>query len=298
MPKTKAGYIAIVGKPNAGKSTLMNSILDMKLSIVTPKPQTTRKQILGIFSNDSNQIVFIDTPGILKPKYEMHVKMMDFVENALESADAVVFIVDIKKYKTELDDQTLKFLTTVKKTNKPIIAILNKIDLYQDVKNVLPIISYYNDLDIFKEIIPISALKQTHIESLISTLIKYIPENEFYFDPEDISTLSQRFFVSEIIREQIFLSYSEEIPYSTEVVITQFREKAMGKWYISADIMVERKSQKIILIGRNGEKIKNTGEKARQAIEKHLEKAVFLELFVKVRENWRNNKTILKNLGY
>lgn len=298
MTNTKAGYVAIVGKPNAGKSTLLNAILDVKLSIVTPKPQTTRKQILGIYSDSENQIVFIDTPGILTPKYQMHERMMEYVENALESADAVIFIADVKKHKAELDEHTLKFLETVQKVNKPIIAVLNKVDLYTDVKSVLPIISSYNELNIFKEIIPISALKKTHIDNIISTLCKYLPNNSFYFDPEDISTLSERFFVSEIIREQIFLSYTEEIPYSTEVNITQFREKTLGKWFISADIIVERKSQKIILIGRNGEKLKSTGEKARIAIEEHLERPVYLDLFVKVRENWRNNKGMLKSLGY
>lgn len=296
--QTKAGYIAIVGKPNAGKSTLMNAILGTKLSIVTPKPQTTRKQVLGIYSDDENQIVFIDTPGILNPKYEMQKFMMEYVASALEAADAIIFLVDVKKHKNELDEKSMQFLRVAKATKKPIIAILNKVDLYEDVKSVLPIIQQFNEMEIFEEIIPISALKETHIESLIATLVKYMPENEFYFDPEDLSTLNERFFVSEIIREQLFLSYSEEIPYSTEVVITQFREKAMGKWFISADILVERKSQKIILIGRNGEKIKKVGERARLAVEDHLQTPVFLDLFVKVRDNWRNNKNILKNLGY
>lgn len=296
--QTKAGYIAIVGKPNAGKSTLMNAILGTKLSIVTPKPQTTRKQVLGIYSDDANQIVFIDTPGILNPKYEMQKFMMEYVVSALEAADAIIFLVDVKKHKNELDEKSMQFLRAAKATKKPIIAILNKVDLYEDVKNVLPIIQQFNEMEIFEEIIPISALKETHTESLIATLVKYMPENEFYFDPEDLSTLNERFFVSEIIREQLFLSYSEEIPYSTEVVITQFREKAMGKWFISADILVERKSQKIILIGRNGEKIKKVGERARLAVEDHLQTPVFLDLFVKVRDNWRNNKNILKNLGY
>lgn len=296
--QTKAGYIAIVGKPNAGKSTLMNAILGAKLSIVTPKPQTTRKQVLGIYSDVANQIVFIDTPGILNPKYEMQKFMMEYVSSALEAADAIIFLIDVKKHKNEIDEKSMQFLRAAKATKKPLIAILNKVDLYEDVKSVLPIIQHFNELEMFDEIIPISALKETYIENLITTLVKYMPENEFYFDPEDLSTLNERFFVSEIIREQLFLSYSEEIPYSTEVVITQFREKAMGKWFISADILVERKSQKIILIGRNGEKIKKVGEKARLAVEEHLQNPVFLDLFVKVRDNWRNNKNILKNLGY
>lgn len=296
--KTKAGYIAIVGKPNAGKSTLMNSILGTKLSIVTPKPQTTRKQVLGIHSDETTQIVFLDTPGILNPKYEMQRLMMDYVNSALEAADAIIFILDVKKYKNDLDEQSVAFLELAKQTGKPILALLNKIDLYDDVKAVLPSIQKYSEMEYFKEIIPMSALKATHISDLIATLSKYIPDNEFYFDPEELSTQNERFFVSEIIREQIFMSFAQEIPYSTEIEITQFREKQSKKWFISADVIVERKSQKIILVGAGGERIKHIGEKARAAIEEHLQQSVYLELFVKVRDNWRNNKGMLKNLGY
>ena len=296
--KTKAGYIAIVGKPNAGKSTLMNSILGTKLSIVTPKPQTTRKQVLGIHSDDTTQIVFLDTPGILNPKYEMQRLMMDYVNSALEASDAIIFILDVKKYKNDLDEQSVAFLELAKQTGKPILALLNKIDLYDDVKAVLPSIQKYSEMGYFQEIIPMSALKATHISDLIATLSKYIPENEFYFDPEELSTQNERFFVSEIIREQIFMSFAQEIPYSTEIEITQFREKQSKKWFISADVIVERKSQKIILVGAGGERIKHIGEKARAAIEEHLQQSVYLELFVKVRDNWRNNKGMLKNLGY
>ncbi len=298
MSQTKAGYIAIVGKPNAGKSTLMNSILGTKLSIVTPKPQTTRKQVLGIHSDETNQIVFLDTPGILNPKYEMQRLMMDYVNSALEAADAIIFILDVKKYKNDLDEQSIAFLELAKQTGKPIIALLNKIDLYDDVKAVLPSIQKYSETGYFQEIVPMSALKATHISDLINTLSKYIPENEFYFDPEELSTQNERFFVSEIIREQIFMSFAQEIPYSTEIEITQFREKQSKKWFISADVIVERKSQKIILVGAGGERIKHIGEKARAAIEEHLQQSVYLELFVKVRDNWRNNKGMLKNLGY
>lgn len=296
--KTKAGYIAIVGKPNAGKSTLMNSILGTKLSIVTPKPQTTRKQVLGIHSDETTQIVFLDTPGILNPKYEMQRLMMDYVHSALESADAVIFIVDVKKFKNDLDEQSIAFLEMAKATGKPIIALLNKIDLFDDVKAVLPTIQRYSEFGYFKDIVPMSALKATHISDLIATLSKYMPENDFYFDPEELSTQNERFFVSEIIREQVFLCFTQEIPYSTEIAITQFREKQSKKWFISADIIVERKSQKIILVGTGGERIKHIGEKARAAIEEHLQQPVYLELFVKVRENWRNNKGMLKNMGY
>lgn len=295
---TKAGYIAIVGRPNVGKSTLMNAILGTKLSIVTPKPQTTRKQVLGIHSDDEKQIVFIDTPGILSPKYEMQRLMMEYVDTALESADAILFLVDVKKYGGEIDEKSREFLELAKQTGKPIIAILNKIDLYEDVKSTLPIIAEYSKTGFFEEIIPMSALHKTYIDSLLATLGKYMPEGEFFFDPEELSTQNERFFVSEIIREKVFLSLSEELPYASDIVITQFREKDNGKWYISADVLVERKSQKIIIVGKGGERIKQIGEKARIDIEKHLEQPVYLELYVKVKDNWRNNKNYLKSLGY
>ena len=223
---------------------------------------------------------------------------MDYVNAALESADAVIFIVDTKKFKNDLDEQSIAFLEMAKQTGKPIIALLNKIDLFDDVKTVLPTIQRYAEFGYFKEIIPMSALKATHISDLIATLSVYMPENEFYFDPQELSTQNERFFVSEIIREQIFLCFAQEIPYSTEIAITQFREKQSKKWFISADIIVERKSQKIILVGSGGEKIKHIGEKARAEIEEHLQQSVYLELFVKVRENWRNNKGMLRNMGY
>jgi len=295
---TKAGFVAIIGKPNAGKSTLLNSILGIKLSIVTPKPQTTRKNVLGIHSTGYEQIIFLDTPGILKPKYEMQKSMMSYVNNSINDADAILVILDLEKYKSldQYFDQIL--LDYLKKTELPKILVLNKIDTLKDVKNVLPIISNISKLKIFDDIVPVSALKSENISNLLKSLIKYLPESDFFYDPEMLSTQNERFFVSELIREEVFKSYSQELPYSTEINITDFKEREKGKWYISADIIIERKSQKMIIIGKKGDKLKSIGQKARAAIEQHLEKEIYLELFVKVRENWRDNKNLLNSYGY
>jgi GTP-binding protein Era len=297
MPK-KAGYLTIVGKPNAGKSTLMNAILGTKLSIVTQKQQTTRKPVLGIYTKDDCQIVFTDTPGILKPKYEMQRSMVSYIFTAIEDADIIAVIYDVVKFRYDGDHFPKDFIEAIRKSGKPIFLLLNKIDLINNVKEVLPIIESFSKLGFFNEIIPISALKHASIDTFIKTAEKYLPESEFYFDPEDLSTQSERFFVSELIREIVFKEYHEEIPYSTEINIPEFKEREEGKWYISAEIIIERKSQKPIIIGAKGEKLKRVGERSRKAIEEHLQKEIYLELFVKVRDKWRNNKTLLKSYGY
>lgn len=296
--KTKAGYIAIIGKPNAGKSTLMNCILESKISIVTDKPQTTRKRVLGIYSKDNVQMVFLDTPGVLKPRYELQKNMMEYVDDALITADILAVLVDLSKFDMERNYFHSEFLEKIKSQTKPKVLILNKIDTFKNVKNILPVIKYFADMKIFDEIIPISALKNSEIQDLLKVLEQHLPEGEFYFDPELLSTLNERFFVSEIIREHIFKDFYKEVPYSTEVNIVEFKEREKGKWYISAEIIVERNSQKTIMIGENGAKIKEIGERSRRDIEEHLQTEIFLELFVKVRENWRNDKNMLKSFGY
>jgi GTPase len=295
---TKAGFAAILGKPNAGKSTLVNRILGTKLSIVTPKPQTTRKRVSGIFSSDSTQIVFIDNPGILEPKYELQRSMMNYIEESLQEADILIYLIDVRHSESTDFSKTGKFFTLFKNSDKPKLLILNKIDLLKDVKSVLPIIKQYDDLKLFDEIIPISALKGESFSEVIKTLEKYLPESPFYYDPEQISTLNERFFAEELIREVVFLSYHDELPFSADIHINEFKERENGKWYIAADIIVERKSQKGIIIGAGGQKLKTLGENARHAIEKHLQQKVYLQLFVKVNEKWRNDRVALKRLGY
>lgn len=296
--KTKAGFTAIIGKPNSGKSTLMNAVLGTKLSIVTRKAQTTRKRVVGIYSQDNLQIVFTDTPGIIEPKYELQKTMMEYVEETLKDADLIMLVIDATKFSTATDffsEDTLKAITTAR---QPKIAVFNKIDLLKNIKELLPKINELSKLQLFDEIVPLSAKKSSGIDTLIQVLAKYIPENEFYYDAEYLSTQHDRFFVSEIIREQIFKFYSEEVPYSTEVQITEFKEREAGKWYIAADIVVERDSQKKILIGEKGQKIKQLGKRTRIKIENYLDMPVYLELFIKVREKWRKDRNRLKSFGY
>lgn len=295
---TRAGYVAIVGKPNAGKSTLMNSLVGAKLSIVTPKPQTTRKRVLGIYTEESTQIVFLDTPGMLSPKYELQRQMMDYVSSSIDEADVVAVIIAADRFISADDYFPKKFISMLRGLNKPKIAVVNKLDLLQQAKFVLPIIAEIDKLGIFDEIVPISAIKNAQTDELIKTLAKHLPQGPFFYDDEMLSTQSERFFVSEIIREQIFMDFREEIPYSTEVQISDFKERTSGKWYIAADIIVERQSQKTILVGSDGAGIKRVGEKSRTAIEEHLGMEVYLELFVKVRNKWREDKNMLKNMGY
>lgn len=296
--KTRAGYVAIVGKPNAGKSTFMNSIVGAKLSIVTPKPQTTRKRVLGIFTDEDSQMIFLDTPGILKPSYEMQKTMMDYVHSSLEEADIVLVIVDLEKYESFEKYFNPGFFAYFKDLKKPKVLLLNKIDKFKNAKDVLPLIAEISTKGIFDEIIPMSALKNENTLAFVNVAKKFLPEGEFFYDEDMLSTQPQRFFVSELIRETIFYKFEQEVPYSTEVAIVEFVERENGKWYISAEIIIERQSQKKIVIGKGGEMLKEIGERARKEIEAHLEMPVYLELFVKVREHWRENKSMLKSYGY
>lgn len=296
MPKS--GYIAIIGKPNVGKSTLMNAIIGSKLSIVTPKPQTTRRNVLGIYTQKETQMVFIDTPGVLKPRYELHKSMMNFVEESLSGADIIIVIADVTRPETATRVLTPPFIEALQTLNKPCIAILNKMDALSDKTQALPFISSLEELGVFTEFIPISALQKDNTDKLVHILESLLPEAEFFHDPEILSTMPQRFFVSELIRETVFELFKEEIPYSTEVTISEFKEREKGKWYIAADIIIEKESQKAILIGEKGSKIKQIGLLSRDKVEEHLEFPVFLELFVKVREDWRSKTTYLRSFGY
>ena len=292
-----AGFVAIIGMPNSGKSTLMNAIMGEKLSIVTAKPQTTRKNVSAILSRENSQIIFLDTPGILRPRYEMQRSMMRFLFESLDAADVISVIWNLEKDgdNTDLLGTRFEFLSNY---NVPKVLILNKIDTYKDSKGVLPVISKFSELGIFSDIIPISALKAANTDALLEIYEKHLPESEFYYPTDIISTLNERFFVSEIIREKVFEQLKEELPYSTEVTITQFKEREKGKWFISADIIVEKDSQKGIMIGKGGTMLKRIGAMARKDIETHLRTNVFLELFVKVRDNWREKPNMLKSLGY
>lgn len=295
---TKAGYVALIGYPNCGKSTLMNAILGTKLSIVSPKPQTTRKQILGIYTNENTQVIFFDTPGIIKPRYEMHKAMMAYVDEAILAADVITLMADLEEFGKSQSYFDKKLIEKLKVSGKAVLLLLNKIDTLKNIREVLPIIKHFSGFDLFKEIFPISALKNSNIAEYLTTISNYLPESQFYYDPEIISTQKEKFFVSELIREVVFHEYMQELPYSTEIYIQEFKERESGKWYISAEIIVERDTQKAIIIGEKGRKIKIVGEKARKEIEQFLDMPIFLELFVKVRDKWRDNKSMLKSFGY
>ena len=287
----KAGFVGIIGKPNVGKSTLMNRLVGEGLSIVTHKAQTTRHRIKGILNTEDYQIVFSDTPGLLEPHYLLQEKMMDFVKATLEDADAVLFISDLSE--AYMDEAIIEKLSAVK---APLIIILNKIDLSsQDEINKL-VHGWKKKLKPLA-VIPVSALKKFNTEKIIEAIVELLPEAPPYFPKDSLSDANERFFVSEIIREKIMLHYQQEIPYSTEVIVETFKdEEKIVK--IAATIYVERDSQKGILIGKAGEDIKRIGVEARIDIEKFLGKKVFLELFVKVEKEWRKNENKLRRFGY
>lgn len=295
---TKAGYVTIIGKPNTGKSTMMNALIGSKLSIVSPKPQTTRKSVIGILTGDDYQIVFKDTPGVLSPRYELHKNMMQYVESAIAETDMIVVMIDLTDINFERPSFGKALSEFLQKIDKPAYLLLNKVDLIPDKKTILPIMYHFKSLDIFKEIIPISALNGDNLKELTEVLKQELPEGDFFYDPEQIGTQPQRFFAAEIIRENIFLAFEEEIPYSAEVQIAEFKEREEGKWFIAADIIVEKDTQKAIIIGKGGAKIKEIGEKSRIEIENHLDMEIYLKLFVKVRANWRKNKSMLGYYGY
>ncbi len=294
----KSGYVAIIGKPNAGKSTLMNSLVGEKLSIITNKPQTTRKRIIGILTEDEYQIIFIDTPGILNPEYLLQEKMLGFINDSVKDADIVLLLIDMENDQDGakiLSDENVKKIINDKKLKK--ILLLNKVDLSSEVI-IKKLIGELNKGNLFENVIPISAVKKYNLDSVIDEILKHLPEHPKYFPDDDLSDADERFFVSEMIREKIFEMYKEEIPYSTEVLIEEFVERENGKNYIRAAIVVERESQKPIIIGNKGAAIKKLGKNARFAIEKFLGREIFLELFVKVREKWRSNPNMLKSFGY
>ena len=292
--KFRCGYVAILGKPNSGKSTLLNRLVETKVSAVTHKPQTTRKKIVAIYNDADSQIIFLDTPGIFEPCYELQRIMLKIALKAIEEAEVILYMVDVEQ--KELDNNVLGGIEIIK---KPVFLIINKIDTVNK-ERLLPLIDEAKETFPFKEIIPISALKRANTDDIIKTLKKYLPYGPPLFPQETLSSLPERFFVAETIKEQIFLQYSEEIPYSTAVYIDEFHEATPDrkKDYIRAIILVERDSQKSIIIGKKGEAIKELGINARKNIELFLNREVFLELFVKTRKKWRENETMLRNMGY
>jgi GTP-binding protein Era len=293
----RCGYVSIIGKPNVGKSTLMNTFIGQKISIVTDKPQTTRHKILGVLSGGNFQIIFFDTPGLLKPKYKLQSAMMDAAHSAIADADVILYMIDAVEPHTESSVETDVAFKVLRNVNKPVFLVINKADAAYKPQ-ILPMIDYYSKKFNFVEIFPISALMAEGTDELLKSIVKNLPFHPPYFPPDSISDANERFFVSEIIREKIFERFQMEVPYSTTVEIIEFKERGDKKDFISAEIYVERQSQKGILIGKNGAALKEVGESSRVDIEKFLGRAVFLEMHVKVREKWRDSDAWLKRLGY
>lgn len=287
----KSGFVNIVGKPNAGKSTLLNAILGEKLSIVSSKVQTTRHRIRAFLSGEDYQIVFSDTPGVIEPKYKLHEKMMSAVHASMEDADVCVFLADARDSIEEI-----QMNIALLKVKIPMILVLNKSDLVKPIELKEKISSLQNHFDII-QLMAISAKQKLNIEQLVNTIVQMLPEGEAYYDKDELTDLPTKFFAAEIIREKIFELYDEELPYQATVMIAKFEEKTT-LIKITADIIVHRESQKAIILGAKGSKIKELGTRSRLELEKFLDAKVFLELFVKVRDNWRNNDLYLKEYGY
>ncbi|MFZ9687395.1 MAG: GTPase Era [Chitinophagaceae bacterium] len=287
----KSGFVNIVGKPNAGKSTLLNALLGEKLSIVSSKVQTTRHRIRAFLSGDDYQIVFSDTPGVIEPKYKLHEKMMSAVHASMEDADVCIFMTDARDTLEEIR-QTIDLL----KIKVKLIVVVNKIDLIKgnDLEDKITSIKALQGVN---DVIAVSAKQKKNIDSIVKSIIDQLPEGPAYYDKDELTDLPTKFFAAEIIREKIFEIYDEEVPYQTTVMISRFEEKnTLIK--ITAEIIVHRESQKAIILGAKGSKIKELGTSARLELEKFLDSKVFLELFVKVRSDWRNNDLYLKEYGY
>lgn len=288
----KAGFVSIVGNPNVGKSTLMNLFVGERISIATFKAQTTRHRIMGIVSTDDYQIVFSDTPGVLKPNYKLQEDMLAFSVSSLEDADILLYVTDTVEKQSKNED----FISKVRKLNIPILVLINKIDLSNE-KEVTKLVEYWHEQIPQAEIVPLSAKARFNVDNVQKRIVELLPESPDYFDKDQLTDKPSRFIVSEIIREKILLYYDKEIPYSVEVLVTEFKEdKKLIR--IAATIFVERESQKGIIIGHGGVALKRVGEEARRDIQKFFDKKVFLQLYVKVNPNWRNSSKSLESFGY
>jgi GTP-binding protein Era len=287
----KVGFVSIFGKPNAGKSTLLNALVGEKLAIVSPKVQTTRHRIKGILTADAYQIILSDTPGIIEPRYRLHEKMMRAVKNSLEDADLALLLLDVRDDWAE-NDAIFEAL----QLRVPAVLVLNKID-GMAAEKVAAATTFFSERHYVREVLAISALRSTNLDSLLSTIVRLLPEGQPFFEGDNLTDLPTKFFVGELIREKIFLLYADEIPYQATVLVQEYKEKStLTK--IRADIIVQRETQKGIILGEGGKMIRALGSAARKDIEAFIGNKVFLELFVKVRPKWRDTETFLKEYGY
>ena len=287
----KVGFVNIFGKPNAGKSTLMNALMGEKLAIVSSKVQTTRHRIKGILTEKDYQLVFSDTPGIIEPKYKLHNKMMEAVKGSLEDADVALLLADVNENLQECDD-----IFSALKLKVPAIVVINKIDRAGE-KKIKEAVEFFSAKPYCKKTVTISATSGINKKKFINNILEYLPEGEPFFTGDDISDLNTRFFVAELIREKIYELFEDEIPYQATVVVSEYKQKT-GLIKITADVIVQRETQKAIIIGHGGQMIKKLGTEARKSIEAFIDHKIFLELFVKVKDKWRDNDIFLKEYGY
>ena len=288
----KAGFVNIIGNPNVGKSTLINTLVGEKLSIITSKAQTTRHRIMGIVSGENFQVVYSDTPGIIEPHYKLHQKMVRFIDSALEDADVILYVTDMK----EKSDKHEAYIEKLRKTDVPVILIVNKIDISRD-QEVEEVMERWESLLPKADIMPASALKGHNLIAVFDRILELLPENPPYYSKDTLTDKPEKFFVSEIVREKIFKHYRKEIPYSTDVQVEEFKDEE-NILRIRAVIFVLRKSQKGILIGDKGKALKKVGMHAREDLEAIYEKKVYLELFVKIQQDWRDKDGFLRSSGY
>jgi len=288
----KAGFVNIVGNPNVGKSTIMNALVGEKISIITSKSQTTRHRIMGIVNGEDFQIVYSDTPGVLKPNYLLQESMLEFANSALQDADVLLYVTDI----FEKEDKNANFIAKIQKQNIPTILIINKIDLSEQAQ-LEALVEKWKTILPLAEIFPLSALRHFNLGNLLARIKELLPVSEPYFSKNALTDKTERFFVSEIIREKILVHYKKEVPYSVEIKVEEFKEEP-DIIRIRAIIFVVRDSQKGIIIGNKGLAIKRVGTEARKDIEAFFDKKVFIQLYVKVKKDWRDNKHFLKNFGY
>jgi GTP-binding protein Era len=289
----RAGFVNIVGNPNVGKSTLSNRLVGERLSIITSKAQTTRHRIMGIVNGDDYQIVFSDTPGVLKPKFRLQQSMLEYSTGALVDADVLLYVTDVVETPTKNQD----FLDRVAKEKIPILLVINKIDLLKGNDDLIKIIDQWKQLLPHAEVFPTSALENFNVDNIMKRIVELLPESPPYFGKDALTDRSSRFFVTEIVREKILMTYDKEVPYATQVIVEKFDESDTAI-HIMAVIYVERDSQKGIIIGHQGKMLKRVGTEARKDIEKFFDKKVFLELYVKVEKDWRNQEKKLKAFGY
>jgi GTP-binding protein Era len=295
MADFKSGFIALVGRPNVGKSTLLNVLVGEKVAIVSSKPQTTRSRITGIKTTEDAQLIFVDTPGLVRPRTALNRHMMQIVREAYQHVDVLILVTDASGTDQLANDAFI--LQQLKEVKTPIFLVINKIDLI-DHRQILPLIESYQQHFPFVEYVPVSALKTVNVDALLRTIIRYLPEGPRYFPTDQLTDQPERFLIAELIREQIFTQTEQEIPYQTAVMVEEMEETDSGILRVEATIYVERDSQKGIVIGKRGSRLKQIGQAARHEIERRLNTRVYLALWVKVRKDWSENEDLIRDMGY